>query len=395
MKKNLLIITLLIYITKSTFAFNSIKSNIHRKGIFRRYYMTRNNNDKNRNVISNINDKSNDKRNIITDVDDKIDDDIDNIYDEKNDNSTITAYLLLNLVAIIYGTQHPLIKISMDSYPSTSLVNFWRFLLSSILFLPAFLKMINNKNNNDNDDNNELIDENNNDKYWAGIELGIYTFLGFAFQAIGLETTSASRSAFLLYLNVKFVPFLGLLIFKRIIHPLNWVSAAFALIGTSLLSTSGDEFNIGDLWCIGAAIASAMFILRLDTFSKLYNAAQLNSITFISVTLLCGLWVIGDMINNNGLDNAFSNVLTPFTQNPWIIVYLGIITTGICNYIQTIGQKTIPAEKAAIVYSLDPLYGAFFSWLWLDERLSLLGYIGGIIILIGVYITTKIPKQTL
>ena len=35
------------------------------------------------------------------------------------------------------------------------------------------------------------------------MELGLYTFLGFGLQAIGLETTTASRSAFLLYLNVK------------------------------------------------------------------------------------------------------------------------------------------------------------------------------------------------
>jgi drug/metabolite transporter (DMT)-like permease len=354
---------------------------MNRNVILKRYYLNKDNNDKNTNIISNINDEM---KNIY------------NINDKINDNNnTLIAYFLLNLVAIIYGTQHPLIKISMDSYPSTSLVNFWRFLLSSLLFLPVFLKMIYNNNTdiNNNDINNDDINNNNDDinKYKAGIELGIYTFLGFAFQAIGLETTTASRSAFLLYLNVKFVPFLGLFLFKRSIHPLNWISAAFALVGTSLLSTTSDKFNIGDLWCIGAAIASAMFILRLDTYSKCYNAAQLNSITFVTVTFLCGLWVIGDMIYNINLN--ISNIFIPFIQNPWIILYLGIITTGICNYIQTIGQKTIPAEKAAIVYSLDPLYGAFFSWLLLDESLSFLGYIGGILILIGVYITTKIPKE--
>jgi hypothetical protein len=37
----------------------------------------------------------------------------------------------------------------------------------------------------------------------AGCELGLWTFLGFGLQAVGLETTTASRSGFLLYLNVK------------------------------------------------------------------------------------------------------------------------------------------------------------------------------------------------
>ena len=66
----------------------------------------------------------------------------------------------------------------------------------------------------------------------AGAELGIYTTLGFAFQSIGLETTTASRSAFLLYLNVKFVPFLALFLLGRSISKNTWTSAFLALTGT-------------------------------------------------------------------------------------------------------------------------------------------------------------------
>ena len=176
-----------------------------------------------------------------------------------DDNNMINSYLLLNLVAIIYGTQHPIIKISMNDFSSTSLVNFWRFFSSALLFSPAFIQLFFNdiKNNEIMIDSNN--DDNNNNKYdiyKAGIELGIYTFLGFAFQAIGLETTTASRSAFLLYLNVKFVPFLALILFKRPIHPLSWLSATLALIGTSLLSTDGGSLNAGDIWCICASIGN-------------------------------------------------------------------------------------------------------------------------------------------
>lgn len=187
--------------------------------------------------------------------------DVNTIVNKKDDN-TINAYLLLNIVAIIYGTQHPIIKISMNEFESTSLVNFWRFFLSALLFSPAFVKMLISDIKTDTDDNDEITKESGKGNvYKAGIELGLYTFLGFAFQAIGLETTSASRSAFLLYLNVKFVPFLSLLLFKRPVHPLSWVSATLALIGTSLLSTDGGSLNTGDLWCICAAIGNRHFPL--------------------------------------------------------------------------------------------------------------------------------------
>ena len=48
---------------------------------------------------------------------------------------------------------------------------------------------------------------------------------------------------------------------------------------------------------------------------------------------------------------------SPFLSDPLPILYLGLFTTGVCNYLQTIGQKDISAEKAAVIYSMDPVYG--------------------------------------
>jgi drug/metabolite transporter (DMT)-like permease len=38
------------------------------------------------------------------------------------------------------------------------------------------------------------------------------------------------------------------------------------------------------------------------------------------------------------------------------VLYLGWIITGLGNYLQTIGQQSISAERAAVIYSMDPLY---------------------------------------
>jgi drug/metabolite transporter (DMT)-like permease len=55
-----------------------------------------------------------------------------------------------------------------------------------------------------------------------------------------------------------------------------------ALSGTVILSFDGASPNIGDLWCVAAAAASAMFILRLEAFAQKYYAAELNSISFVT-----------------------------------------------------------------------------------------------------------------
>ena len=322
------------------------------------------------------------------------------------------CYLILNFVAILFGTQHVCIKALVGSFTSTSLVNFWRFLLSALLFSPALFQTLssyfNNNNINDDDSNNDS----NNDKSMTikgGIELGIYTFLGFAFQSIGLETTTASRSAFLLYLNVKFVPFILSIVFKRKIPLITWLSAFLAFFGTFLISNDGAPPNTGDIWCIGAAISSALYIIRLENYSTITDnnnnnnndnsgsgggvikADELNSISFATVASLSFFWVIGDMIfthpeltYTHELTLLASQIIKPFILNPWPVIYLGVVTTAVCNYLQTLGQRRVPAERAAILYSIDPVYGAIFSRFILDERLGTLGYVGAAMILSGV-----------
>jgi drug/metabolite transporter (DMT)-like permease len=182
-------------------------------------------------------------------------------------------YFLLNFVAVLFGTQHVVIKSALTDYSSSAILNLWRFSLSTLLFSPSLSGLFSLK------DGKLSVKE---CTVRAGMELGLWTFLGFGFQSIGLETTTASRSAFLLYLNVKFVPFLGAVLFKKKISSLTWVSASCALAGTYILANDGAPPNIGDLWCIAAAAASAMFILRLEIFSQQNKANELNIISFLT-----------------------------------------------------------------------------------------------------------------
>ena len=297
--------------------------------------------------------------------------------------SVANAFLLLNGVAVIWGSQHALVKGTLDSFPTSSL-NFWRFLSSALLFSPALVGVLSTK---DQAQKNLVLR--------GGAELGLYTFLGFAFQSIGLETTTASRSAFLLYLNVKFVPFLSAFLYQRAIPASVWASAALALTGTYLLSTDGtnsSSFNTGDAWCIAAALASAFFILRLETIAQGgVKASELTSISSATVATLCALWVTADTFqaaNPSDGDIWQQYLVAPVLENPWAPLYLGAITTSLCGYLQTLGQKVIPAERASIIYSLDPLYGAAFSAYFLHEQFGPSGAVGGLFILAGVALSS-------
>ena len=288
--------------------------------------------------------------------------------------SPSVAFLLLNGVAVIWGSQHPIIKGTLETFPTSSL-NFWRFLLSTMLFFPALVGVL---KKSAGEEKERLIR--------GGAELGLYTFAGFAFQSIGLETTTASRSAFLLYLNVKFVPFLAAVLYRRRIPSAVWGSAALALTGTFLLSTdsASSAFNVGDVWCIAAAFASALFILRLEGVSQSSsNAAEVSGVCSATTSLLCLLWVLLD-----SPADLQRGLIDPLLDNPWPPLYLGLVTTSLCGWLQVQGQRVIPAERASIIYSLDPLYGAAFSSLLLHEQLGARGLVGGLFILAGVALSS-------
>jgi drug/metabolite transporter (DMT)-like permease len=319
------------------------------------------------------------------------------------------SILLLNVVAVIYGTQHAVIKTVVADSNAGSFT-LLRFGLAAILaspYTPGIPKFGGNTDVDvdEEDEEDSLItdaDEKSTSASVAtvwrwGAEMGFWMFLGFAFQAVGLGSTTAQRSGFLLYLNVKFVPFLARILLGREISGATWISALTAFTGTALLaygSGSGGnggagaysfDLNAGDLWSIAAAVASAMFILRLErASSEVANAAQLNAACLWVVTLLAAVWTVGaGQAAAAGGGESFTDfhlwadVSGIIQHHPLEMIYLSGVTTALANWIQAKAQRDITAERASVIYAMDPVYGAAFSYLLLGETLGgVPGWIG-------------------
>lgn len=102
----------------------------------------------------------------------------------------------LNAATIIWGSQHAVIKDVVEA-ASPSSVNAARFAIAAMASLPFVPGAPWRPQTEDAaasaDEVNAVA------RTWlAGAELGAWSFLGFALQAVGLQYTTASRSAFLL-----------------------------------------------------------------------------------------------------------------------------------------------------------------------------------------------------
>jgi len=204
---------------------------------------------------------------------------------------------------------------------------------------------------------------------------------------------------------VKLVPFLAVVVFGRRIPLSAWLLAAAALAGTGLVAgdgATGVPPNIGDLLSIGAASASAMFILRLEVYAPYTDAKALNAVSQLGVFMLCSAWAfvqaavhgspLREAEHSSGLHGYFSAeaglglLAWSMLRHHWpALLYLGVIITAFTSWLQTVGQQTVSASTAATIYALDPLWGCFFAYLWLGELLGLQSLIG-CAILFGVWL---------
>jgi drug/metabolite transporter (DMT)-like permease len=310
------------------------------------------------------------------------------------------AVLWLNAVAVIWGSQHAVIKLVVDD-SDASAFSLVRFALAAVVAtLPQLLlkkgppqeQVVSLHDLSDStftSPDQQLLAT----LRW-GAELGLWMFLGYAFQAVGLETTTAQRSGFLLYLNVKFVPFFARILFGRKISIPTWISALTAVVGTALLASDESgilalNLNTGDIWSIAAAATSAMFILRLESASKaVLNSASLNATCLWFVTGAALLWALAQGVVDTqsfalSVSQVSSNVSTTLQQHFVELLYLSSVTTALATYIQTKAQRKVSAERASVIYAMDPVYGAIFANVLLGERLEGFGILGAGLITIA------------
>ena len=212
----------------------------------------------------------------------------------------------------------------------------------------------------------------------AGVLMGVTLFMGFAFQIIGLQYTTPSKNAFLTALNVVIVPFIAFVILKKKIGAKGIIGAVMSVFGVALLSLNGNfTVSLGDGLTLFCAVGFAFQIFFTSEFVKKYPGSVLNTVQMFTAFVLSAisLMIFGE--------NDFQ-----VTTQGWLsALYLGVVSTTICYLLQTACQKYIDETKAAIILSMESVFGTIFSILILHEVVTVRMVIGCAVILAAVIIS--------
>lgn len=212
----------------------------------------------------------------------------------------------------------------------------------------------------------------------AGVLMGVTLFMGFAFQIIGLQYTTPSKNAFLTALNVVIVPFIAFVILKKKIGANGIIGAVMSVLGVGLLSLNGNfTVSLGDGLTLLCAVGFAFQIFFTSEFVKKYPASVLNMVQMFTAFVLSAISLV-----------IFGENDFQVTTQGWLsVLYLGVVSTTICYLLQTACQKYIDETKAAIILSMESVFGTIFSIMILHEVVTVRMVIGCAVILAAVIIS--------
>ncbi|MDO4288381.1 MAG: DMT family transporter [Eubacterium sp.] len=211
----------------------------------------------------------------------------------------------------------------------------------------------------------------------AGCIIGFFLFSAFAAQTIGLQYIQAGKQAFLTATNVVMVPFIFWAVKKQRPDRYNFAAAFIMLLGITLLTTdfsTGFAFGSGDTLTLLCAFLFACHIVSVGVFSKDHDPIALTIIQLGFTALLSLIYV------------AVSGELTvSISPAGWMnTVYLGLFSTFLAFLLQTVCQKYTSSTHAAILMSLESVFGSLFSIILLGDRFTAVMLVGCIVIFLGV-----------
>ena len=210
----------------------------------------------------------------------------------------------------------------------------------------------------------------------SGIYLYNFTFF------LALQSVSASEAAIFMAITPALTALIGVLFLKEKLSKLGWIGIILALSGemvilqvdTMIDLKTGEQF-------LTIAIFSFM-IYGIIGKQLLKNLPTLPVISLVVITgtvmLVISLFFVNQPIK---LELPFSNWL--------ILIFLGVICTGIGNTIYYRGIKKIGLIKTTYFINLIPFFVVLQGALFLHEQLSFRWMTGGILILIGIIFVTK------
>eukprot|EP01038_Epipyxis_sp_PR26KG_P013393 gene13393-17958_t len=329
--------------------------------------------------------------------------------------SPVEARRTLFGCSMVYGSNYITTKL-LQNVMSPVMVNFVRFLIASLFFLPDLFRS----------------SRKSLKSIFIGMELGFWCGMGFMTQAIALKVSSASKTSFFCGLTVIMPPLFDFVesTFKTIISSLNSsnlnnnmvinstsniseksigsgesnpmyfpktishmikspiISPMLAICGAIVLEWGGMEApNLSDLYLLVTPLCFAMNFWKSARYSALHpeDTKVITGSMLLSVSFLSCLMAVQQKQFFPFKVNSWIDLLRTIVFHDWRILALfllnGIVATAWTTFSEQRAMKVLSANETTLIYSMEPIFATLFAWMFLNEHVGINTCLGAVFII--------------
>lgn len=274
--------------------------------------------------------------------------------------------------SLIWGSSFLIVKNSVDVMGPHTLLGI-RFTIGCLLLCILFHKKLRKLNK---------------DYFVKGSLIGLFIFLAYSLQTIGITGTTPGKNAFLTAIYCVLVPFLYWAVDRTRPDIYNISAAILTILGIGLVSLNGGfQIQYGDAFTLAGGFFYAAHMIAVAKFGKEKDPVLITILQF-------------------GYAAVFSWIVAFVTKEPAVqwdagvitgVLYLSVFATAIALLFQNIGQNYTKPAPAAVILSLESVFGVLFSVVFYREHITIRLFIGFLLIFLAVLLSeTKLsflPKM--
>ena len=288
----------------------------------------------------------------------------------ENSKTFVKGLLALSCGAVLLGLSAIFVRYSESS---PSLTAFYRVFLA-IPFLYVWLRI----------EKEELSFETLKDKKLFPLLVFSGAFFGIdmSFWNWSISFTSVAHATLMANTAPIFVAVIGFLFLGHKIKPSFFIVLSLAMVGVFLVVLAGsgsDEFRLfGDSLGIIAAVFYACYILSIKKVTNFLSPAK----ALFYATVFTAIFLLPISIIE-------AETFFPSSYKGWtVLIAYGAISQTLASGLITYGISKVSAHLSSLILLIQPIAAAVLGWLILSESISLLQVLGGVIVLLAIYLAT-------
>lgn len=217
-----------------------------------------------------------------------------------------------------------------------------------------------------------------------GMIIGLVFSVASAMQQIGLMMVDAGKAGFISVLYTVMVPVIAFVLYRTRIRKQVWIGMALSFAGLFLITGGVSGFEPGYVFLLAGSFFFAMQIILIDQY---IDGAE----PMVLVTTQLAAGVVVNLI-------IAAIVQEPFTWSMlydarWSILYTGVLSLGVANVFQFVGQKLLEPSVTAIICSFESVFSLLFGMLILGEQMTPLQFLGSFFLFMAVIISQLEKKE--